>query len=81
MPSSLTKEILLVTFYISYKLKMERNYICVINWARGPDREILAQICGKYRVLGLYLVNLPLLTTLRIVSVYQLAHHLFGSRN
>ena len=27
----------------------------------------------KFPVLGLYLVNLPLLSTLRIVSVYQLA--------
>ena len=28
-------------------LNMKRNYICVINWARGPDKEILTQIRGQ----------------------------------
>ena len=59
---------------------MKRNYICVINWARGPDKEIPKYV-DKFPVLGLYLVNLPLLSTLRIVSVYQLAHYIYGSRN
>ena len=82
MPSSLIKEILFATVILVYTLKMKRNYIYVLLTGREVQiRRYLPKYVDKSPVLGLYLVNLPLLSTLRIVSAYQLAHYIYGSRN